>query len=63
VLATIVITLLLAAAVALAIRSIVRSRKTGGCDACGDSCSACSQPPDFSQFEDHPQEQAKTTTH
>ncbi|MDR2106840.1 MAG: FeoB-associated Cys-rich membrane protein [Coriobacteriales bacterium] len=59
--ATIIITLLLAAAVALAIRSIVRSRKVGGCDACGDSCSACSQPPDFSQFEDSSQEQPRTS--
>jgi hypothetical protein len=64
-LGTVVISLLLLAAVAIAIRSIVRSRKSGGCDACGDSgsCSACSQPPDFSQFEERSQNQVGTTHH
>ncbi|MDR1014926.1 MAG: FeoB-associated Cys-rich membrane protein [Coriobacteriales bacterium] len=41
--ATIIISLLVLAAVLLAIRSVVRSRKAGGCDSCGDSgpCPAC----------------------
>ncbi|MDR3037222.1 MAG: FeoB-associated Cys-rich membrane protein [Coriobacteriales bacterium] len=38
--ATIVISILLAAAVALAIRSIVRSRTTGSCSGCS-GCSGC----------------------
>jgi hypothetical protein len=61
--ATIIISLILLAAVVFAIRSVVRSRKSGGCDACGDSCSACSTPPDFSQFEEPSQEQGTTTNH
>ncbi|MDR1184471.1 MAG: FeoB-associated Cys-rich membrane protein [Coriobacteriales bacterium] len=51
---TIVISLIVLAAVVLAIRSIIRSRKSGGCSACGDSasCSSCSAPPDFSGLDD-----------
>jgi hypothetical protein len=54
--ATIIIALLVLAVVLWAIRSVVRSRRTGGCDACGDStsCPSCSTSSDFAPLEDHP---------
>ncbi|MDR3053364.1 MAG: FeoB-associated Cys-rich membrane protein [Coriobacteriales bacterium] len=40
-LATIIISLILAGIVALAIRSVYRSHKQGGCSSCSSGCSGC----------------------
>jgi hypothetical protein len=55
-LATIIISLFVLLAVVLAIRSVVCSRRSGGCDACGDSasCSACKPSFDVKSLDDRP---------
>jgi hypothetical protein len=44
-LATVIISLILALAVVFAIRSIIKSRATGGCESCGCGCSECPTVP------------------
>lgn len=66
---TILIILVLAAIVALAIRSIVKDRKSGksscggNCSACGAQCEACGQYDDYSDIlEQYKAEQDKKKT-